>query len=182
MKYKIELKKLTEGRGSEETTNFYADVYIDGKLVATAENTGKGGETDVRAAGKTMEQYSANNTILNEVRSYFRLLPKVKPEGYTFEMQPSLVNHVDELVHEALTAKDKIRFKNRQDKSCLKGICFGNNSEYRIIDWKGKTLAEVIANPHNEQVIINVISKAKASLKPGDKIFNTNLGQYQKYV
>jgi len=46
---KIELRRFTtNARLSQETTAFAADVWVDGKKVGTAENSGHGGNTLVR--------------------------------------------------------------------------------------------------------------------------------------
>lgn len=186
MKYKIELKKIKEGRGTEETTNFYADVYIDGQLVAYAENTGKGGETDVRPHGKTEEQYKANNAKLNEVDSYFRSLPKEKVKGYSFEMQPSLVNHIDDMVDAFLNEKDRVKFTAKIKKNCLTSICYGTEKQYMAFNWKGMTIAEVVAlanrSPKAALQLQARLQKVKSELKPGERVFNDNLGDFQQFV
>lgn len=54
---KIEIKRLkVNHRLSEETLNFSADIYVDGKKVGWAGNHGTGGETDIGGMSKDMHE------------------------------------------------------------------------------------------------------------------------------
>jgi hypothetical protein len=54
---KVELKKFKSyPRLSEETTAYNADIWIDGKFAATAENNGKGGCDNIRFDDHDLEK------------------------------------------------------------------------------------------------------------------------------
>ena len=76
---KIELKnvKFYESM-SEETNCFEADVFINGKKIAYAKNTGQGGSTDYHVHDFKL------HSVLREAENHFLSLPKERNEGFDF--------------------------------------------------------------------------------------------------
>lgn len=95
----IELKNIKHHAAlSEETNAFSASLYIDGKKAGTAENTGKGGQTLVRA-------YGENRDIVRKAEDYCRDLPPRTTtlfNGEKMDLPMSLDFHIDTLVEDDL--------------------------------------------------------------------------------
>jgi len=177
MKYKIELRKVKLGIHSEETTDFTAEVWVDGKLVAHAENDGHGGNTNVSPVNPTASNF------LKVVDDYFSKLPKYVPENCKFAIQPSLEDTVDNLLEDFLVAKDKKKFEAKLVRDCKKNLCFGTPERYYTIGWPGHTLEGLIGlnKPSGDAAVTKLIERIKRE-HPSEKILNTNLGRFQHLV
>jgi hypothetical protein len=99
---KIELKRFTtNARLSQETTAFAADVWVDGKKVGTAENTGHGGATIVRL----------DKSVRDAVEAYGKTLV---PAEYKFVSGAEWI--VDQLVEAELAKKSDKAFAKKLAK------------------------------------------------------------------
>lgn len=173
---KIELKNIRHFETlSEETNAFTASVYIEGKRVGTAENTGKGGETFVRAND------NRGRDLIDRAETYFKGLP---PKHYPgsggsegFSLQLTLSSYIDDLLTEHLIQKDLDALQAKLKKAMEKGIVFGvpdGNGWY--IQTYAVPFSEVLNHPNAPNIIANTIAKKIFSdLKDGVKILNTNI-------
>lgn len=165
---KIELKRISfSERQSEETNCFAADLYINGKKIGYAKNSGCGGPTDYHAdINCTSEFTRANIELLAEAEAYCKSLPKVKYGD--MEWEQSLEGVIDELLSAYLLERERKKI----EKNYLKALCFGvpNSGSYRTISWKGKTLAQI-----DKINLQRTYDKVKSELKAGEVILNTNL-------
>lgn len=107
---KITLKVLAYAPNlSEETYNFKADVFVDGKLVAQANNAGHGGNTNVQPylgtdkalkAWKELETYCKalpHKPILLETSDKGEPAPLTNPDGSVVLLEQDVESVVDEL-------------------------------------------------------------------------------------
>ena len=163
---KIELKKIQHyEKLSEETNCFTASLYIDGKCVATVKNNGCGGETYIYPlAGK--------QDVVNDAYQYFQNQPKKKFEDSEYELQPTLDNHIDELVYQFLLNKDIGKQKKRLQKDMQKSLCYGKLESYYTCTWKGYDIEKLLSIPHGK---ITITNKIKELTKKGETILNTNI-------
>ena len=165
---KIELKKISfNERLSEETNCFGADLYINGKKVGECKNSGHGGCTDYY--GDTPE----GKKLIAEAEAYYKSLPKVKNEKYSFTYQPTLENAIDEFLENHLKAKDQ----KKMEKHMLNSILFGrpNSGSYRMISYK-QPLAVLVKLQVNKSFLQKRIMELQVNeCKNGVKILNTNL-------
>jgi hypothetical protein len=117
----IQLKKVAfYHRLSEETNAFNADVYIDGKKAATAENNGKGGETII---------HFLNPEVRKQVTEYCNTLPPDTgniPQTIDYIIDNLLVQYLQEKE----TTKQYKRWCKRETCFRLKG---DKEHNYRII-------------------------------------------------
>jgi len=100
---KIELKRLKVNlEFSEETIMFMADVYVEGKKVAYAQNNGRGAMTHYHAYS------NSNRGLLRQAELYFANMPNrvltydYKGETKTIELEYSLQHAIDELVENSI--------------------------------------------------------------------------------
>jgi hypothetical protein len=171
---KIELRKINISLSlSEETTAFTADIYVDSKRIAYARNDGNGGSTHYSV-------YDAKDIpLLKKVETYCENLPDYTYPNYSLNDEPltvkmNLEQFIDNLIDEELTKKEKAKFQKRLQKDMLTGICVGTDEAYGT--WKFKiTLADLLAKPNGKEALAKTIEKAKAGLKEGERILNTNI-------
>jgi hypothetical protein len=172
----IELKNIKHFESlSEETNAFTASVYIEGKRVGTAKNTGHGGETDVYADNEL------GRDLINRAEAYFKSLPpKHYPgqdgsEGFSFQVR--LPDHIDDLLTDHLVKKDMADIQKKINRDMEKGIVVGTPGGYSwYIQTFTSPLASVIAHQKGPEIIANSISKnIFKDLKDGVKILNTNI-------
>lgn len=117
---KVELKSLKYYPSmSEETNCFEAILVIDGKTVGTAKNRGTGGQTELwfdaphREVEKALAEYC--KTLPDRVADFDPTFTyKVTPDGL-----------IDDLVTEALVAKEKARHAKAAEKQRLKNVAAG---------------------------------------------------------
>lgn len=99
---RLTLKKVQYSASlSEETSAFTADVYFDGKRLASASNRGCGGPTNIDA-------YPGQYERLQEAEDYAKTFPNIGTiygEPYDFGMH-SVESIVDDLLGDHLTEKD----------------------------------------------------------------------------
>lgn len=170
---KLELRNIKLGFGSEETLNFLADLYADGKKIAYCENTGKGGQTNINP----FPPYKW--TEIQAAEAYARTLPPFITEFSTHEM--TLEHWVDEEAGKFADQKETEKAMKKMAKECEKMIIIWNESQgaYRFVKWKSHTLAQLIAmGGKGHDVIRKELVRIVASLTPGEVIYNTNLTEF----
>jgi hypothetical protein len=160
---KIELKNVKINLTfSEETTMFMADVYVNGKKTAYANNDGRGGCTFYNS------YHSPNNDEdLRQAEAYCLSLPKVRIEEYDFEYDMNLEHFIDDLVMAELEKKEKKKFEKQMANSIMWGKPKGHS--YSQVKFK-VPLAEIPTTRLQE-----VVDKYKKEFKSGDVFLNTNL-------
>ncbi len=157
---KIELKSIkTYERLSEETTCFTANLYVDGKLLAHVENSGKGGCTDYHLIKLTDKEK------LRSVEDYCKTLPDVVCDTFTFKSDLEYV--IDDLLEKHLLEKDQ----KKMNKNMEKGLVYGNVNNYSIITWKNNTIATLLATPAGKTLLIKKVAELKSK---GINVLNTN--------
>lgn len=164
-KPKVTLKKISYyERMSEETNCFAADLYINGKKVGEVKNDGQGGCTDYRSLT------NEDDEIIKQTEAYFKTLPKVKPDGYTFTYQPTLESEIDDLFEAYLKAREEKKKLKLMETAILIGK--PNSMTYSYIKQRVK-LSQFPVN-----VLQSFIDKIKAQhCTDGKVILNTNLQQ-----
>ena len=137
MKTKVELKKIQHARNmSKETHAFTADVYIDGKKTAQAENNGWGGETCVDAIGKVVDGQWNRDPEADE------RLRKAEEEIHKDESLPKYLRTVDYIVDALI--QDDLHWKDIQKASRTGKIQYIDEGEvYEAkVRYKGKFTEE----------------------------------------
>ena len=160
---KIELKNIKINLTfSEETTMFMADVYVNGKKTAYANNDGRGGCTFYNS-------YHApnNDEDLRQAEAYCLSLPKVRVEEYDFEYDMNLEHFIDNLIEDELKKKEQ----KKLEKKMVDTIMWGKPNGHSYTQVKFKVpLAKVPTTRLQE-----IVDKYKKEFKSGDEFLNTNL-------
>ena len=158
---KIELKNLEVNlRFSEETTMFQADIYVEGKKVAYAQNDGRGGESYYHVYARPESEYQSNLKIVEQAELYCAALPDDtftydhNGETKTIELKRSLRYVVDELVEKSIQDKETKKFQKKLQKDMENYICYTQHPEtlesYGIVGAKKKdqfSLQQIANNP-----------------------------------
>jgi hypothetical protein len=166
---KLELKNVKINEAfSEETLMFKADLFVNGKKVAYAENDGRGGCTYYNV-------YSVElRPILKEAEDYCKTLPSkfVTYGEKTIEIKSDLEHWIDTIVYEISNKKEAEKFKKKLAKDMLKGICYGNDNGYKILSWKGYTLEQLL---NRNEGRVHIRKQLQELENRGETILNTNL-------
>jgi hypothetical protein len=166
---KLELKNVKINEAfSEETLMFKADLFVNGKKVAYAENDGRGGCTYYNV-------YSVElRPILKEAEDYCKTLPSkfVTYGEKTIEIKSNLEHWIDNIVYDISNKKEADKFKKKLAKDMLKGICYGSENGYKILSWKGYTLEQLLNRNEGRAVIKRNLQEL---VNRGETILNTNL-------
>jgi len=118
--HRLTVKKLTLHLTlSEETYAFFADVYIDNKVIGKANNTGSGGETNFHP-NEDGQAYLTN--VVGRSR---------------------LIELIDDAVHTKITERSKAKELKKIKKHMLKAVLFINDvseglHSYRYVSIKGR--------------------------------------------
>jgi hypothetical protein len=163
---KLELKNIKFYESmSEETNCFQADLFINGKKIAEARNSGYGGPTDYHVLD------FKNQQILRDAEQFCLSLPKEKIDGMMsdFEFQPTLESRIDDLFEAWL----KVKAENKMLKHMEKGLLYGKNinMSYTICTWN-VSLKAMLMTANGREVIKQKIIKVK---EEGLIVFNTNI-------
>ena len=163
---KIQLKNVRINDAfSEETICFKADVFVNSKKIAIAENEGRGGCTSIHP-------YPEMRSKLAELESYCKSLPK---RVYDFgEFDCDLESVVEDLLNEKIAEKEQKKI----DKLCLANIVYGipGGASYSYIGFKGKPkLEDIKKTAAGQKAIENLLNKVKSQLGQGQVIFNKNI-------
>lgn len=173
---KIEVKNVQHYPAlSEETNAFTANVYINGKLAAKAENHGRGGNTSYAALS------DEGLELVKAAEQYCRTLPDrtfgTGAEAFTYKMD--LECYIDDLVTNILVKremeKENKRFQRELDATTAKGIAWGTEDSFRAITYK-IPLTVLLARTEGRKALITAIKeKIIPQLQPGEMIRNTNI-------
>jgi hypothetical protein len=165
---KIELKaiKVFEAM-TEETTAFYANVYIDGKHRGYAKDDGRGGCIDIRPEYSQDEaKWKANKQAMLEAEDYCKKLPPIKYRD--MELANNLEMVVGELLSKFLDAKADKKFIKDMDK----GLLFGRKENYTMVYWNNTTVVALLQNTIGRARIKKICAEKKAK---GETLLNTNI-------
>ena len=166
---KLELKNVKINEAfSEETLMFKADLYVNGKKVAYANNDGRGGCTFYREYSRELRP------IIEQAEAYCKTLPSkfVTYGEKTLEIKSNLEHWIDEVVYAISNKKEIEKHKKKLAKDMLKGICYGNDNGYKILHWTGYTLEQILNRNEGREVVKR---KIKELVDNGETILNTNL-------
>ena len=153
---KLELKKIKFGPGSRETTQFVAQLYCDGKLVADVSNDGGGGP-------HMYEPEEGMRKKLEEI------------EQYAIKQEPKGIEQLDGLVYKML---DEFDVKKQIKKLMTNGIVIGipgKPESIRAFTYN-MPIKKILAIPQHRLTLKVAVMQAKKNLKPGEVIMNDNLG------
>lgn len=172
---RLELKNIkVNERFSEETTQFMADVYVDGTKVAYARNDGQGGCTHYNA-------YEGKRVQLMAAEAYCMTLPSKEYSmgGKVHIIESNLEGWIDEKLDDYLVAKSKVSFEKKMKKACETGIVWGvpnsgTASIWAVTNPKTK-IVDLMQIPQGKEAVMKLIVKVRAELKAGEVIFNTNV-------
>jgi hypothetical protein len=151
-------------RLSQETNAFAADVYLDNRKFATAENDGHGGPTLVKSLNKKDE-------LFNEAVKYAKNSPDIQTkflneDGLPVTYASNLENQVDNMLVEWLERKQLV-------KNSRKGLYIEDKVKNRfLISWN-LPMNKLLAHPKGKDIVKEAIAKKK---KEGYIILNNNLG------
>jgi hypothetical protein len=169
---KLELKNVKINEAfSEETLMFKADLFVNGKKVAYAENDGRGGCTFYNTYSQDLRP------LLKEAEEFVKALPSTFHTygERTIEIKSNLEHWIDDVVYAISNKKEIEKQKKKLAKDMLKGICYGNeNGGYKILHWKGYTLEQIL-NSHVGRAMVT--KKIQELDNQGETILNTNLSQ-----
>lgn len=97
-------------RMSEETNCFDANIYVDGKKVGYAKNSGQGGPTDYRIENKALSE---------KLEAWAKLFPLEAVDvggGEMFKMDSDLENLIDDMVSVLIEEKESAKFEAKLKK------------------------------------------------------------------
>lgn len=167
----IELKNIVVfEKMSEETTAFHGTIRIDGKPVGEAGNDGKGGATYYRASHHDFIP------LIKQAEEYCRQLPPYK-FGNGPDLPMDLEFYLDLIVEKHIEQKLIMQLQKKRLKDQKDRLIYGTEKEYRATYWRGnpgKIPIETMLK-HYRDILISKIAEIKATLKPGEKILNTNI-------
>lgn len=177
----IELRNLQiQDRQSEETTAFTASLYVDGRRIGYAKNSGRGGMTDYGVDNYHDERLKE---ILKKAEAYCESLEpnRFVHDGVKYENPSSLETVIDNIVDAAWQEKEDKRFKKlmlTHQKDCII-IGVPNTGEYGRIKLGDRkyphTVASLLGHETGRIALKNTIAKIKKGLKPTERILNTNI-------
>ena len=169
---KLELKNVKINQEfSEETLMFKADLYVNGKKVAYANNDGRGGCTFYREYSRELRP------LLEQAEAYCKTLPSkfVTYGEKTIEIKSTLEHWIDEVSCEISNKKEFEKHKKKLGKDMLKGICYSKNfneNGYKMLSWKGYTLEQILNRNDGRDMVKRKIQEL---VDRGETILNTNL-------
>lgn len=149
---KLELKKIKFGPGSRETTQFTAELYCDGKLVADVSNDGGGGphmHYPVEGMRKKLDEI----------------------EQYAIKQDPKGFEQLDGLINDMLTNHE---IKKLMAKGIVTGMP-GKPETIRVAKFN-KSIKDIMTSEANRMQLKVHLLQLKKRLQPGEIIMNTNLG------
>ncbi len=172
---KLELKKIKLGPGSEETTQFTAELYVDGKLAAHCDNAGKGGSTDIRAYEKHERE------LVEKAETFCNTLPPLKLGSGT-SIPMNLEHWVDEQVWKVESDKQTSKIINAMKRATAnKVVIVSKKALNDFLSGKGTQLGyNIIKYPHPferyaPEARLTIVQRATAVLKDDEFIYNENL-------
>ena len=160
---KIELKNIKINLTfSEETIMFMADVYVNGKKTAYANNDGRGGCTFYNS-------YHApnNDEDLRQAEAFCKALPKVRVEEYDFEYDMNLEHFIDNLIEDEMKKKEQKKLEKKMVDTIMWGIPNGNC----YVQLKFKVPLAKVPTARLQEIV----DKYKKEFQEEHKFLNTNL-------
>lgn len=172
----LELKNIkVNERFSEETTQFMADIFVNGKKVGYAKNDGQGGSTYYHS-------YGDNRVQLAAAEAYCLVQPPLEMpmgQGGYLEIPSNLENWIDTEVEKFLYAKDSLKFQKKIQKACETGIVWGVPNTDKVSVWDitkpKRSISVLMQTPQGKAAVMNIVVKVRAQLEKGEVIFNTNV-------
>lgn len=169
---KIELKSIKVNLSfSEETTQFNADIFVNGVKAGYAKNDGRGGCTDYHP-------YENKRDLLNEADAYLKTLPSTPHDCgiRIIQIDSNLENFIDNEIDKYVNKKELDKYNKKMAKDSLSNIVFGpkGGNSYRIFGYK-KTFADLEKWGNYESLMVKLVAGVKEAMKEGDVIFNTNI-------
>src|SRR5690606_37396233 len=144
--------------------------YIEGEMVGTAENIGKGGPTDINTKDKKGAE------LIRRAEVYCRTLPPTEFEfdGKKYSLPTTLDSIVDDLVSKDLEEKARKAFDRKVRKRMPYSIIYGTKDS--VIAQKLKMPIRRLLNlPNGDVLLSNLIATyIHPKLKEGEKVLNTN--------
>ncbi len=158
--------------GSQETTNFVADIIVNGIKAGYAENQGHGGPTNYGSyQGATCE------LLIKNAEEYCLSLPPKEYPELKFTMKMNLENFIDCCIEDEVEKKERQKFEKGMLKDQLKWILFTTIPEGQIITEYSRTgfkepIAELLARPKGVEAIKKLIAE---KTEKGLRVISTNL-------
>jgi len=167
---RVTLKKVVIGRG-HDGLGLIADVYLDGKMVATFHDDGWGGEPEIRFSNKEAENK------MNQLMLGFNIAKYMFENGWAFMKSASKIDLQTQItfaIEEAANRIEDEKFAKKRDKLCEASFVYGTAKSYFHSKWKGfKSLKDIAAHPSGVKALQASYDRIKTNLKEGEKIFNT---------
>lgn len=166
---KLELKNVKLNlEFSEETIQFKADLYVNGKKVAYAHNEGRGGCTFYREYSKELRP------LLEQAEAYCKTLPSTFSTygERTIEIKSNLEHWIDVIVYDISNKKENEKFEKKKQKNMLNNILYGDPQAYKMIGWKNITIEQLLNRVDGRKALRNKIAELE---NRGETILNTNL-------
>lgn len=164
---KIELKRVKINLAfSEETTMFNAELCVNGVVIGTTQNDGRGGCTyyGANAYGLSDEQIKRNKDLLKQGEEFCKALPQ-KDYG-DFKIDMNLEHFIDDLLYAELKKKEAKKLEKKMETHILWGI--PNGHSYTQIKFK------VPLSMIHVDKLQAYVNKYKLQLKKGEVFLNTN--------
>lgn len=166
----IELKKIEiSERLSEETTAFYADLYINGKKVGYASNRGHGEPIDYG----TYDSKDAD--LIKKAEEWCKMLPPivVDPEDKnSIAINMDLEIYIDQLVE----AHRRKLFQKKMERYFKQHIVISDNPDKSFKSIKfSHPIENMLKNAKGLTVLVSFLAKEKNNLSDGEKFQNTNI-------
>lgn len=165
---KLELKKIKFYESlSQETNCFTAELFCNEEHVASCDNNGCGGNTNIRRLEGKMD-------LINTLEEWCKKQPQVEynfDDLKPFKIDYSLEIFVDGEVDKFIEAKEKIKFQKKLDRDCLRGICVSVPNGYSITKWN-KNIIEMLDSENGRAVLTKKIISLE---NEGKIILNKNL-------
>ncbi|MEC5143056.1 hypothetical protein [Chitinophaga sp. 212800010-3] len=163
---KVELKNIKMRVPQyEDSIQFHADLFINGKHAGEASNDGNGGSCSYE--GYTPE----GKKLIHDAEAYFKSLPPINiaDQGENLLLiEQSLEYRISELSYEYYNNRERNRMM-------LKGFVFGQNGVIQWLEFK-KPISHFLKTQNGEDFLKRTLETEVVPLmKEGDVLFNTNL-------
>jgi len=169
---KIELKDIQiSERKSEETFAFDAELYINDYKAGKTFNYGNGGITAYRgydAKGRKLIKDAERwcNNLPPEVLTY---------KGRAVENPMSLDRYIDNIVQDYHNKHAIAEFEKKFEREMKSGIVFGVAGKYFNVLRFANPIEKILQFKHGEDYLKKAVHRVQSSLKPGERILNTNI-------
>jgi len=166
---KIEIKKIKFKEAlSEETNNFYGEIYVNNINVGFCKNNGTGGCTEYR------HHYSATPEqiqLFMDAEEYCKTLPPIKYSPKT-TINMTMEHYIDNYVYDYIDKREGKKFNRKLNLDMKRGIVYGTKKSYKIVFWRHYTIEDLLKHPAGKVLLVKEITKLK---EQNETILNTNL-------